>query len=56
LFGVQDWEGLRAAIAGWIKQGFPRAGVAPAIRQRYQPEVVAGRHIEIYREVLSTLS
>lgn len=56
LFNSEDWEGLGKAISGWINQGFRRPGSAAAIRKRYHPEVIAQRHVEIYREVLSTRS
>jgi glycosyltransferase involved in cell wall biosynthesis len=56
LFDREDWEGLGKSIADWIKQGFRRPGSAAAIRERYHPEVIARRHVEIYREVLSRRS
>jgi hypothetical protein len=53
LFAWDDWAGLTAAIARWITQGHPRpVGAAALIRERYLPETLARRHIEIYREVL----
>jgi glycosyltransferase involved in cell wall biosynthesis len=53
LFGADDWNGLSAAVASWIRRGAPPAqAAAPIIRQRYHPKVVAQRHLEIYREVL----
>ena len=53
LFEMNDWRGLTAAVAAWIRQGFPRAqGAAELMRSRYEPEAIARRHIEIYREVL----
>jgi glycosyltransferase involved in cell wall biosynthesis len=56
LFEGGDWNGLQAAIGRWIKQGFPRPGPASVIRERYHPQVIARRHVEIYREVLSSRS
>ncbi len=57
LFARDDWAGLTEAIARWIEAGHPRPTEAAAVmRQRYHPEVVAQRHLEIYREVLSTRS
>jgi glycosyltransferase involved in cell wall biosynthesis len=54
LFDVDDWRGLTSAIEGWIRRGFPRArGAREIMRARYQPEHIAQRHIEIYREVLA---
>jgi glycosyltransferase involved in cell wall biosynthesis len=53
LFGVEDWPGLTAGIANWIRQGCPRQkGGAELMRARYHPTTIAQRHIEIYREVL----
>ncbi len=57
LFPRDDWAGLTEAIARWIEAGHPRATEAAAVmRQRYHPEVIARRHVEIYREVLSATS
>ena len=57
LFPEGDWDGLKEAIAGWVQAGCTRPKAAAQImRQRYHPEVIAGRHLEIYREVLSTCS
>ena len=53
LFSVDDWQGLASAIASWMRGGFPRArGAAQVMRDRYGPQVIARRHVEIYREVL----
>ncbi|MCX6926854.1 MAG: glycosyltransferase family 4 protein [Verrucomicrobia bacterium] len=53
LFEVDDCRGLTAAIAGWIRRGFPRAdGAGALMRARYHPKIIAARHVEIYREVL----
>jgi glycosyltransferase involved in cell wall biosynthesis len=55
LFAQDDWAGLTGAIARWITQGHPRPiGTATIIRERYQPEALARRHVEIYREVLES--
>lgn len=57
LFPVDDWQGLTSAIARWIRRGYPRAtGAAPIMRDRYHPLVIARRHLEIYREVLTSAS
>jgi glycosyltransferase involved in cell wall biosynthesis len=57
LFEKDDWPGLTAAIARWIGQGHPRTeGAAALMRERYHPQAVARRHLEIYREVLNTPS
>jgi glycosyltransferase involved in cell wall biosynthesis len=54
LFDVNDWSGLTEAIARWIGRGHPRpAGAAALVRERRSPVVLAKRHIEIYREVIS---
>jgi glycosyltransferase involved in cell wall biosynthesis len=56
LFDVEDWPGLSAAIAAWIRSGSPRAsGCAEVMRLRYHPDVIAHRHLEIYRQVISDL-
>jgi len=54
LFDPADWSGLTEAIAGWIRQGHPPLPDASAglMSERYHPEVIARRHVEIYREVL----
>jgi glycosyltransferase involved in cell wall biosynthesis len=55
MFAKDDWQGLTVAMADWIKHGHPRpTESAPLMRLRYSPEVIARRHVEIYREVLST--
>jgi len=57
LFAKDDWAGLTDAIARWVGQGHPRPERAAALmRERYHPEAVARRHLEIYREVLKTSS
>ena len=53
LFPENDWTGLETALARWLEAGAPRpVGAAAVMRQRYHPEVIARRHLEIYREVL----
>jgi glycosyltransferase involved in cell wall biosynthesis len=57
VFASDDWNGLEAGIARWITAGHPQpSGAAGVIRERYQPENIARRHLEIYREVLKTRS
>ena len=57
LFTPDDWPGLTAAIARWIAGGHPRpTGAAALIRKRYDPEAIARRHVEIYRELLGLKS
>jgi glycosyltransferase involved in cell wall biosynthesis len=54
LFAADDWSGLTEAVARWIRCGFPRPSAGwESMRARYHPDVVARRHVEIYREVLS---
>jgi glycosyltransferase involved in cell wall biosynthesis len=54
LFAADDWNGLTAGIAKWMRAGYPRpSGAASIMNARYHPVVVARRHLEIYREVLS---
>ena len=53
LYGIDDWDGLQAGIARWLKESCPNPKTAAAeMRRRYHPETIARRHIEIYREVL----
>ncbi|TAK99097.1 MAG: glycosyltransferase [Verrucomicrobia bacterium] len=53
LFAENDWAGLQGAIASWLRAGATRpTQAAQVMRERYQPEVIARRHLEIYREVL----
>ena len=57
LFAPDDWPGLTAAIARWIAGGHPRpTGAAALIRKRYDPEAIARRHVEIYRDLLNLSS
>ncbi len=55
LFAADDWDGLVNSVAQWIREGHHRVpGTASTIESRYHPRVIATRHLEIYREVLST--
>jgi glycosyltransferase involved in cell wall biosynthesis len=55
LFKGDDWRGLSSAIARWIRGGFPQpCNATELMRARYHPEVIARRHLEIYREVLKS--
>jgi glycosyltransferase involved in cell wall biosynthesis len=57
LFDPDAVEALEAALAGWLERGCPRpANAATSIASRFHPQAVARRHLEIYREVLSTAS
>jgi len=53
LFEPEDWQGLRKALANWMRGGHGRSGgSAGTMNARYHPSVIAHRHLEIYREVL----
>jgi len=53
LFPVDDWPGLTSAMAAWIRRGCPRATQsAELMRARFHPDLIARRHVEIYRKVL----
>jgi glycosyltransferase involved in cell wall biosynthesis len=57
LFADNDWDGVGAAIRDWMKNGFGTpVSAAVTMRERYSPEKIARRHVEIYREVLSNCS
>ena len=54
LFPLEDRDALQAAIAAWLRAGSPRpSAAADEMRRRYHPEVIARRHVEIYRELLA---
>lgn len=54
LFPAGDFSGLENAVARWLNNGCPPPlAAAQIMRERYHPEVIARRHLEIYREVLS---
>jgi glycosyltransferase involved in cell wall biosynthesis len=49
-----DLTNLKSGLAAWLEAGAPRQeDAARQIAERYHPEVVARRHIEIYQEVLN---
>jgi glycosyltransferase involved in cell wall biosynthesis len=49
-----DFVDLKSRMVCWLRAGAPRAPEsAISVEQRYAPQVVALRHLEIYREVLS---
>jgi glycosyltransferase involved in cell wall biosynthesis len=53
LFAQNDWTALTAAIERWLTEDHsPSTAAATLMRQRYAPDVIARRHLEIYREVL----
>jgi glycosyltransferase involved in cell wall biosynthesis len=48
-----DFADLKCGLAAWLKSGAPRQpDAARQIAERYHPQVIAERHVEIYREVL----
>ena len=54
LFPPEDEAGLAAALSRWLAAGAPRpTTAADEMRIRFHPEVVALRHLEIYRELLA---
>ena len=54
LLPADDWPGLENAIARWLAAGAPCPTTAAAMMRRlYHPEIVARRHLEIYREVIN---
>jgi glycosyltransferase involved in cell wall biosynthesis len=53
LFAPEDWSGMAKAISTWLSAGCPRSRTsAVTMAERYRPELVARRHLEIYRELL----
>lgn len=56
LFDQEDWSGLVSAMAKWLRCVSRRPSeTAPAMRARYSPAVIAKRHLEIYREVITQM-
>jgi glycosyltransferase involved in cell wall biosynthesis len=56
LFDQEDWSGLVSAMARWLRCVSPRLSeTAPEMRARYSPAVIAKRHHEIYREVITQM-
>lgn len=52
LFARDDWDGLRTALATWLRQGQPRPATASReMAARYHPVAVARQHLAIYREI-----
>ena len=52
LFPLDSPETLRTAIASWLNSGCPKPqSAAKEMNSRYHPEVIAKRHLEIYREI-----
>ena len=49
-----DWGALENAVARWLEAGSPLPQTAAqTTRERYAPEVIARRHVEIYRSLLN---
>ena len=49
-----DWAGLENAVARWLEAGCPRPQTAAqTARERYAPEVIAKKHLEIYESLLA---
>lgn len=54
LFPPDGCEELCSGIEQWIAKGCPAPmDAADLMRERYHPAVIAGQHLEIYREVLA---
>lgn len=54
LFAPDDFAGLESGIARWLATDYPAPrNAAEIMRQRYHPEVIARRHLEIYRRVVA---
>ncbi|MDX1953489.1 MAG: glycosyltransferase family 4 protein [Verrucomicrobiota bacterium] len=52
LYDSQDWLGMVDGIERWIKNGWPRPkGAAEVMKSRYEPRIIAARHVEIYQEI-----
>jgi glycosyltransferase involved in cell wall biosynthesis len=55
IFGPQDFAGLRLALREWLaaNRHLETREAAPnrLIAERYHPEVIAARHLDVYREV-----
>jgi glycosyltransferase involved in cell wall biosynthesis len=48
-----DWAALENAIAKWLEAGCPRPQMAAqTMRERYAPDVIAAKHLEIYQSLL----
>jgi glycosyltransferase involved in cell wall biosynthesis len=55
LFDPDDWTGLENAIVNWLAADRPRPqAAAETMRERYHPYAIAEKHLQVYREVLSS--
>ena len=52
LCALEDGQELQAAIKNWHDAGCPQPQTDREMRKRYHPDVVASRHVEIYREIV----
>ena len=53
LFNPGDFAALEEAVIKWLAAGCPKSsGGMERMCERYHPEVIARRHLEIYREVV----
>lgn len=53
LFEIGDLAGLEEAVFRWLCAGHPKpTQAARQMRERYRPETIARRHLEIYRQVI----
>jgi glycosyltransferase involved in cell wall biosynthesis len=49
-----DWAGLENSVARWLEAGCPRPQTAAqTARERYAPDVVAKKHLEIYQSLIA---
>ncbi len=54
LIDPEDWEGLQRSLLRWIQKPISSSPQTQQLMiSRYHPKVIATRHLEIYREVLS---
>ena len=54
LYAVNDWAALSTGVERWFSAGCPLPQTAAdAIVKRHAPEVIARRHVEVYRALLA---
>ena len=57
LFELEDSAALHAAVVNWLRAGCSRPQTANVeMKNRYHPNIIASRHEDIYRELLSRSS
>jgi glycosyltransferase involved in cell wall biosynthesis len=55
IFPLEDRQGLVRAMGNWITNGcISPQTAAKTICARYHPEIIASRHMEVYRDVIKT--